>query len=109
MAMGRRYDDEDDDDRDRAPAGDSGGMTAVKILAVIGFVVLGVTLVCGGVGAFGIWMAVTAADRARQDVMKRADQIMQEQIKQQKEMEQQMLREQMQRQKDFERKMFEKR
>src|SRR5437879_280047 len=64
-AMGRRYDHDDDDDRRsrRPAAGESGGMTAVKILAIIGTVILGVTIVCGGLGAFGIYLMVTAADR----------------------------------------------
>jgi len=87
--MGRSYDDRDDYD---APPASSGGATAVKILAIIGSVFLVVVIVCGGLGAFGIYMVVSAADRARQDLQKQLDKAMQGEQQRQRDLMQQRQR-----------------
>jgi hypothetical protein len=74
---GRRRDRDDDDDRDERPrpSGDSGVTSAIVILGIIGAVVLGIVLVCGGLGLF----AMITADRARQDMQKMMDEEMKRQ------------------------------
>lgn len=93
--MGRRYND-DDDDRDRrlerSAAGDSGVGSAMKIVGIIGAIVLAIVLVCGGVSAFGIYMLVTAADRARVDLQKQLDKAMEDEQKRQRDFQEQQLK-----------------
>ena len=93
--MARRFDGVDDerDEPRQSAGGDSGGATAVKILAIVGAVLLVVVLVCGGLGAFAIYMMVNAADRALQDMQR----LMEEEMKKQREIQEQQ------------RKLFEKR
>ncbi|HZZ78655.1 MAG TPA: hypothetical protein VFE62_09060 [Gemmataceae bacterium] len=82
----RRRDDDDDDRGERSGAGDSGAKSALGIIGIIGAVILGIVLVCGGVGAFAVYMVVRAADKARQDVQKQLQQVIDEDMRRQREM-----------------------
>ncbi len=88
--MGRRIDDDDDDDwgrLERRTADDSG--SALKIVGIVGAVILAIVLVCGGVAVVGIYMVVTAADRARQDLQKQLDKVIEEEQRKQRELQEQ--------------------
>ncbi len=86
----RRVDDyENDYDYDDRPprkkSGSDGGNTAVKIIAILGAVFLGIVVVCGGVIGYFVYVA----NRARQEVMQQLNQQMdkmrEEQARQQAE------------------------
>ena len=84
----RRPDDDDDDYEDRPPRkrpSSDGGGTAVKVLAVIGAVLLGVALVCGGIIAYLVYVANQARQEMMQQLNQQMDKMREEQAKQQAE------------------------
>jgi hypothetical protein len=72
------YDDEDERPRRRSSA-ESGGNTAVKILAIIGAVVLGIVLVCGGLAFYAFRSAQQGLDQMQVEVAARQEQMRREQ------------------------------
>lgn len=91
MARIRRdddYDDFDDDPRPRRrrPQDDSTGMTAVKIVAIIGGVVVTVVLTCGGLAYYAISSVFQTADKLQAKVGEQFEKMRKEQEKQQQEL-----------------------
>jgi hypothetical protein len=94
----RRYDDDYDEydrpRRDRPEPVDSGGNTAVKIIAILGAVVLGIALICGGLVYYVVYSVKkgvsTLHEQLSAELEKQKDR-MQEELQKQREQTQQEL------------------
>src|SRR4051794_8081991 len=90
-----RYRDDYDRLRSRRPAPepDTGGNTAVKIIAIVGGVVVAISLVCGGVAYYVLYSVKKGAERVGDGfadvVEKQQEQFALEQQRMQKQMEEQ--------------------
>src|SRR5579884_3500999 len=75
------YDDEEDRPRRRPRAGGDSGNATVKIVAIVGAVVLGVVVVCGGLAAvvaYALSQAATSVSHAMTNVSKSMEELAKE-------------------------------